>query len=154
MNAVESSALTVDYIRSSLLSICYTDYEIQTLIDRVNAGESRVDVLLSIPRMEAVRVLCGLASREVLIEVSNCCARRAKEYATANAAAAAYAAAAANAANAADYATANAATAAYAAVYATANAAAAAYAADYAAANAYTAELGITIRHLCMLMGW
>ncbi len=87
--------ITLAYVRSSVLSICYTDEQINALLARLalNGGtESLTDVLLSIPVIDARRVIAGLLLRPALIEWSAASARRAREYAARYAAAAAAAA--------------------------------------------------------------
>jgi hypothetical protein len=162
--------ITVEYLRTSKLELCYTAEALQELCDDANEN-GILATLLGLPPTDATRALSGLAYRDVLIEVSAACARRAKEYvaayaaadaADADAAARAAANTAAHAANvrahasdasdasAADAAAAHAAHAAYAAARAAAHAADAADAAD----AAYKAEIQITIRHFCHLMNW
>jgi hypothetical protein len=129
--------LTVEYIRTSSISLCYSDEKLQDLIDE-SERTSRVKVLLRIPRTDSVRLLCGLLSTDNRIKVAKFAARRAKDYAcAANAYAAAAAAAARHAAGA-------------AVAYAAGAAACAAGDAD----DAYNADYEITIRYACMLLGW
>jgi hypothetical protein len=77
-------ALTVPCLKTSALPLCYSDAELQALIDRVPA-EGVVPVLLSLPPADARRVLAGLLPSESRIVWATACAARAKAYATATA---------------------------------------------------------------------
>lgn len=150
-------ALTLEYIRTSKLSICYTDEQIQALLNRVTT-EGSLPVLLSIPRADAVRVCLGLLAAADAAEVAKGCAERARRYAAdaycaGTAVHSANAADAADAANVAVYCAANATYAAHYAAHYAARASAAHYAAAYADAD-NVIEHELTIRDCVKRLGW
>jgi len=82
--------LTLAYLRTSVLELCYDDARLQTLLDRAST-EGVLPVLLSLPPSDARRVVAGLLPRTELVEWAAWSARRAKEYAAYAYADAAYA---------------------------------------------------------------
>ncbi len=138
--AARPVSVTVAYLRSSRLSLCYSDADLQGLVDRLAAGETPVAVLLSLPRPDALRVVCGLLPSAAAEDLAQFAARRARGYAYA-----AYAAYADDADAYAAYADDADAYAAYAYAYAAYAAADAAYAADD--------DQECSIRYGAMLLG-